>query len=150
MWIIPRNQKYLTLLLRLIAVIVFARLFITVMPSKKPVVSNEKHTFHSGRRSNAAIVSLCRNSELYEMAGSIRQIEDRVNKNFNYPWVFLNDEPFSEEFISMTSALVSGPTEYAIIPHAHWSYPEWVDLQKAKEGRDALEAKRIIYELTYH
>ncbi|OLL24335.1 Glycolipid 2-alpha-mannosyltransferase 2, partial [Neolecta irregularis DAH-3] len=143
-WIIRRKSRYLSSLLWLIAFI-FACLFTTIIPSKKPVVSNEKHIFHSGRRSNAAFISLCRNSELYQMAGSIRQIEDRFNKKFNYPWLFFNDEPFSEEFIRVTSSLVSGPTEYAIVPHAHWSYPEWVDLQKAKEGRDALAAQNVIY-----
>jgi alpha 1,2-mannosyltransferase len=42
---------------------------------------------------------LARNSELNEVASSMKQMEDRFNHNFNYPWVLLNDEPFSEEFI---------------------------------------------------
>ena len=51
------------------------------------------------RRANAAIVMLARNSELNDVVSSMRQLEDRFNAKFNYPWVFLNDEPFTEEFI---------------------------------------------------
>lgn len=50
-------------------------------------------------RANAVIVMLARNSELNDVASSMRQLEDRFNSKYNYPWVFLNDEPFSEEFI---------------------------------------------------
>jgi alpha 1,2-mannosyltransferase len=47
---------------------------------------------------NATFVMLCRNSELEGVISSIRQIEDRFNKNYRYPWVLLNDEPFTEVF----------------------------------------------------
>lgn len=30
----------------------------------------------------------------------MREVEDRFNKRFGYPWVFLNDEPFTDEYIS--------------------------------------------------
>ena len=41
---------------------------------------------------------LARNKELEDVVFSMKQLEDRFNKNYNYPWVFLNDEPFTEEF----------------------------------------------------
>lgn len=50
------------------------------------------------RRANAAIVMLARNRELEGAVSSIKQLEDRFNKKFNYPWIFLNDEEFSDEF----------------------------------------------------
>ena len=28
----------------------------------------------------------------------MRQLEDRFNWKYNYPWVLLNDEPFTDEF----------------------------------------------------
>ena len=51
------------------------------------------------RRANAVIVMLARNTEINEVADSMRQLEDRFNGEYGYPWVFLNDEPFSEDFI---------------------------------------------------
>lgn len=52
----------------------------------------------SVRRANATLVMLARNKELEDVVFSMKQLEDRFNKNYNYPWVFLNDEPFTEEF----------------------------------------------------
>jgi alpha 1,2-mannosyltransferase len=62
----------------------------------------------------AAFVSLVRNEELWEIVKSIRRVEDRFNRNYHYPWVFLNDVPFTEEFIEITSRMVSGETSYGI------------------------------------
>ena len=28
----------------------------------------------------------------------MREVEDRFNKRFGYPWVFVNDEPFTDEY----------------------------------------------------
>jgi Glycolipid 2-alpha-mannosyltransferase len=41
--------------------------------------------------------SLCRNSELHPARATMREVEDRFNKRFGYPWVFMNDEPFTDE-----------------------------------------------------
>lgn len=49
---------------------------------------------------NATFVFLCRNSDLSGVISSIRQMEDRFNKNYGYPWVLLNEEPFTEEFMT--------------------------------------------------
>lgn len=64
----------------------------------------------------AAFVSLIRNGELWEIVKSIRQIEDRFNRHYHYPWVFLNEVPFTEEFIKATTDIVSGETHYGIDP----------------------------------
>lgn len=57
-------------------------------------------------RANAALVMLVRNSEVNDAAASIMQVEDRFNRRFNYPWVFLNDEPFDEKFIQYVTYLL--------------------------------------------
>ena len=55
-------------------------------------------TPHSGRRANAAIVLLARNSDLNGMIVSMKQMEDRFNKKYLYPYIFLNEEPFEDKF----------------------------------------------------
>ena len=55
-------------------------------------------TFVPNRRANATIVMLARNSDINGVAKSIKQMEDRFNKRFRYPYVFLNEEPFSDDF----------------------------------------------------
>jgi len=56
----------------------------------------------------------CRNAELHPARSAMREVEDRFNKRFGYPWVFVNDEPFTDEFIKLTTALATGRTEYGI------------------------------------
>ena len=51
------------------------------------------------RKANAVLVMLARNSEVNGAAEAVKQLEDRFNHKYHYPWVFLNDEPFSEDFI---------------------------------------------------
>ncbi|KAG0687921.1 alpha 1,2-mannosyltransferase 2.4.1 [Pichia californica] len=97
------------------------------------------------QRENATLFTLCRNSELYEILDSIEQLENRFNKNFHYDWVFLNDEPFSEEFIELTSNMISGRARYGLIPIKHWSYPPYIDEQKAKEIRESRKWASITY-----
>ena len=49
-------------------------------------------------RANATFVFLCRNDDINGVASSIQQMEDRFNRKHGYPWVLLNEEPFTEEF----------------------------------------------------
>lgn len=53
---------------------------------------------YTGAREKATFVTLVRNRDLYSLAESIKSVEDRFNSKFNYDWVFLNDEEFTEEF----------------------------------------------------
>ncbi|GME86662.1 unnamed protein product [Ambrosiozyma monospora] len=97
------------------------------------------------QRQNATLISLVRNKELYLMLGSIQQLESRFNKDYNYDWVFLNDEPFTDKFIELTSSMVSGTARYGIIPYEHWSYPDYVDAKKAKDIRTSRKWQSITY-----
>lgn len=55
-------------------------------------------------RANATLLSLVRNSELDDMISSMRDLERTFNHKFNYPWLFLNDVPFTDEFKQRISA----------------------------------------------
>ena len=50
------------------------------------------------RRANASFVILARNSDIDGTVRSIRDIEDRFNRRYNYPYVLLNEVPFTEDF----------------------------------------------------
>lgn len=98
-----------------------------------------------GSRANATFVTLARNSDVWEVAKSIRSVEDRFNRHHHYDWVFLNDEDFDSEFKKLTTALASGTTHYGKIPKEHWSYPDWIDQDKAKKAREEMSRKKVIY-----
>ncbi|KAG7194345.1 alpha 1,2-mannosyltransferase 2.4.1 [Scheffersomyces spartinae] len=96
-------------------------------------------------RANATFVTLARNSELYKLLPSIRAVEDRFNHKYHYDWVFLNDEEFTDEFKTLVTALVSGKAQFGKIPKEHWSYPEYIDKNKAAAVRKQMKEKKIIY-----
>lgn len=53
-----------------------------------------------------------------------------------YPWVFLDDSEYDEEFRNITTAAAGGgPVRYGHIGPEHWGYPSWVPEQKAAEAR---------------
>jgi hypothetical protein len=41
---------------------------------------------------------LARNGDIPGVVKSLKQMEDRFNKRFRYPYVFLNEEPFTDQF----------------------------------------------------
>lgn len=57
-----------------------------------PVLWNET------RRANATLLMLARNTDVEGAVRSVRELEDRFNRRYGYPWTFLNEEPFSDEF----------------------------------------------------
>ncbi|CUS14327.1 unnamed protein product [Tuber aestivum] len=100
---------------------------------------------HPGKRANATFVTLARNTDIWEIAKSIRHVEDRFNRKFNYDWVFLNDKPFDTQFKKVTTALTSGKAKYGLIPEEHWSFPDWIDQEKAKKVREDMAQRKVIY-----
>ncbi|KAI9310602.1 glycosyltransferase family 15 protein [Dichotomocladium elegans] len=96
-------------------------------------------------RANAAFVILTRNSELDALRKTIQQLEARFNSKFNYPYIFLNDEEFTEEFRELTMSMTNAKTEYGLIPKEHWSFPDWIDVKKAAEERRKMGEQGIIY-----
>jgi alpha 1,2-mannosyltransferase len=93
----------------------------------------------------AVIISLARNENVWGLASSIQQVEDRFNRRYNYDWVFLNDVDFSEEFRNITSSLVSGAAYYGKIPEEHWSIPTWIDEDKAAAARKKMADSGVSY-----
>ena len=48
-------------------------------------------------------------------------------------------------FIRRTSQLTTGTARYGVIPSSHWNQPDWIDEDKARQGRYNLMAQNIIY-----
>ncbi|SCV70130.1 BQ2448_1524 [Microbotryum intermedium] len=110
----------------------------------------ELNAINATNKARAAFVILARNSDLWQIVGSIRQIEgrlkDRFNKKYHYPYVFLNNEPFSDEFKQFTSVLASGTCSYGQVPSDQWANePSWIDQTKAAKARQEMVDKKILY-----
>lgn len=95
---------------------------------------------------SAAFVVLTRNRELEEVIESMRSIESHFNQWFNYPYVFLNDEPFSDEFKTQIVASTNALVEFGTIDEADWNFPPEVSNSlKYHYAMDNQGDRRIMY-----
>ncbi|EUC27790.1 glycosyltransferase family 15 protein [Bipolaris zeicola 26-R-13] len=81
-------------------------------------------------RKNAVLLMLARNSEVSGAVDSVRSVQKQFNDHFGYPWIFLNDKPWSEEFkekvseaVQNTSAAGHVSVEFNTIPKDMWRVP---------------------------
>lgn len=65
-------------------------------------------------RVKACFVVLVRNSDLHDMRRTVHNLEERFNSKYNYPYIFLNDVPFTDEFKELTSSLTNAVTKYGM------------------------------------
>jgi len=75
----------------------------------------------------------------------VREMEDRFNRFYGYPYVLLNEEPFTDEFKQRVSVLTDSLVEFGLIPREHWFQPEWIDEERAKAEREQMAAENVIY-----
>lgn len=85
-------------------------------------------------RENAVFVVLARNNELAGVVQSIKSMERHFNRWFHYPYVFLNNGDFNTTFKETVQNYTSAPVEFGKVDSSMWGYPDWVNLETAKEG----------------
>lgn len=99
----------------------------------------------NGPRAKAALVILARNTDLSGLQKTIPMLEQRFNRKFNYPYVLLNDVPFSQTFKEEFGKLTKSKVSFGTVPKEHWSYPEWINITKADAAREDMHQRRVIY-----
>lgn len=102
---------------------------------------NETQSFklYEDGKGNDIILSLVRNEELNNMLQSIAEFEERFNANYHYDWWFLNNVPFTTEFMESVEEVVSGRTKFILIPEDYWSYPDHIDQERAAKVRAEMD-----------
>lgn len=94
---------------------------------------------------DATFFTICRNSDLDGIKNSIESLEKNFNKNFNYPWIFANDEPFTNEFKDKISQIVSGDVTFTVIPKEYWDVPKFIDQTFLKDQLEQFEMENVMY-----
>ncbi|CCH59298.1 hypothetical protein TBLA_0B04620 [Henningerozyma blattae CBS 6284] len=98
-------------------------------------------------QAKATILSLVRNEDQKEIISAIRQMEDHFNKNFNYPYTFLNDDEFTEEFKEAIKEVV--PTDrilqFGRIESEIWDRPSSIDDEKYQQCIEKLDQEEVQY-----
>ncbi|KAJ2490385.1 alpha 1,2-mannosyltransferase 2.4.1 [Coemansia sp. RSA 2050] len=109
---------------------------------QKYLAGNTTSTSDSNSLLRAAIVALVRNSELDGIRATIRQVEDRFNREFGYPYILLNDEVFTKEFRDSVRAVTKAKVYFGQLPKKHWGLSPFVTEKKVKA---ALERNKDRY-----
>ena len=112
--------------------------------------SNHEETIEApilsdAKKSNACIFILCRNSDLDELKITLINFELKFNSKYNYPYLIVNNEEFSDKFKQEISAITSSLVEFDIVPKEHWEYPLWIDQNKAATVRKEYKAAGVLY-----
>jgi alpha 1,2-mannosyltransferase len=102
-----------------------------VLHAKKPQVGKIKAVF----------VVLVRNKELEKWLNSMRELEDRFNREYNYPYLFLNEQDFTDEFKQRVHSHTKAKVQFGKIPKEHWGYPDFIDQEKARKHREDSKGK---------
>ncbi|KAG1147356.1 hypothetical protein G6F37_002022 [Rhizopus arrhizus] len=78
----------------------------------------------------------------------MEQIEDTFNKKFNYPYVFLNNEAFTQEFIDGVKSKTSSEVKFGELDSTMWGYPDYINQTYAAECRKHMEEQGVPYALS--
>lgn len=96
-------------------------------------------------REKAVLVMLLRNSDVGGALTSLRTVEQRFNRFFHYPVMFLNDEPWEPDVMAQLNTSVSGDAIFEIIPAKNWGFPEGMDVDAAKKSMQQQERDGVKY-----
>lgn len=146
-----RRQALGIQIMACMAILIFISYFVLPTSTRRTASIRRELAFHNILKQKhrspvkAAFVILARNSDLHGVRSSIRQVEDRFNRKFNYPYVFLNEQEFTEEFKELTSALTNAPTYYGKVDSSMWGYPPHINQTYARECREDMGRRGIIY-----
>lgn len=108
-------------------------------------LSRQEQLENPVQRENATLLMLVRNWELPDALMSMRSLEDRFNRHYHYDWIFMNDVPFTTEFIEATSAMASGDAYHVLIPKEDWDCPEHIDSTLLEERIDIMADTGVLY-----
>ncbi len=87
---------------------------------------------------NACIFVLLMNKDLCDLITTIIQFEKNFNHKYNYPYVLMSDEEFTDEFKATIQKYTRSKIEFGFILREEWMVPEWIDEPKLVKSIDTI------------
>ncbi|KAF9928848.1 alpha 1,2-mannosyltransferase 2.4.1 [Linnemannia zychae] len=101
------------------------------------------------RANGVLVMVLASDEEVQDARETMRQVEDRFNRDRHYPWVILSPQPLSErtqtliQHIPSATHLDNDDTDapaaitFGLIPREQWKFPRWIEALKVRKGDHA-------------
>lgn len=84
-------------------------------------------------------------SNLHELKGAVRQIEDRFNRKYNYSYVVLSQNSLSEKLKMYVRSMTNSLVEFGEIPSEYFTLPPHLD-QNTVDGKfEEMRKNKVIY-----
>lgn len=97
------------------------------------------------QRESATIVALVRNNEITKIKRTIVQFEEKFNKKFEYPYTFINDQPFTENFKAKVRSFTNAEVFFVQLSPEAWQKPDWIDRDKERTAMAELKKQDVSY-----
>ncbi|CCC68701.1 hypothetical protein NCAS_0B06170 [Naumovozyma castellii] len=95
---------------------------------------------------DATFIMLTKNEELNDVLKTIESIETHFNQWFKYPYVFLNNVPFTEDFQFAIMSMTDADVQFGTIDEIDWEFPEEVrDSPLFKSTMDDQSDRGVMY-----
>lgn len=103
-------------------------------------------------KAKACVLCLVRNEDEDDIIRSIQELEEQFNGDFKYPYVFLNDGEFSENFKDAISKALprDRKIEFGNIDPALWNMPSNIDEKEFEQQMEKLSGIQHADQLSYH
>ncbi|KAM0358103.1 hypothetical protein ACHAP4_005103 [Fusarium culmorum] len=85
----------------------------------------------------AALVALVKDNDINATLFSIKQFDDKFNKDYLHDWVFFSIQDLPEAFKNSVSNATNATCIFEVIPEENWNDPRWVDSFQHSMSQDA-------------
>lgn len=72
---------------------------------------------------SSAMLIVCKNNDLNSILKTLENFENKFNRNFHYPWIFISEELLTKDFTAKVFEATSSDLIIAQIPKAYWNMP---------------------------
>lgn len=97
------------------------------------------------KRSDSVILILCRNEDKDEISKTMVNFEEKFNSRYRYPYVFLNDKDWTDEFKDKIKSVTKSHVKFGKVKSEDWDMPKDIDVEKAKANWKTMAMKGVPY-----
>lgn len=80
-------------------------------------------------------IILCRNEDIDGVRDTMTNLEQLFNRNYNYPYVFINNEPWKQSFKDRVLSYTQSQVQFVNTLEGTWGYPDYINQTYAAECR---------------